>query len=218
MGIPLNWAHGEQLMTVRSLYLPLGLAALPAMLAGCAGEAPTTPAADRVAAPAFARMPGDPGAASGRQFFMVKLDPLAESGSRGMVHIDVVGGYLRVRIHSNGVEPGEHIPQHIHANSGCAVPGDPVINLDAGLTLTNAESPPVGGAFPVASGDGVINYEASRSLADLRAAWNSAKGTSLQTDAELLAQLDLANRNVHEHVAFGPPFPAVNCGPIDQVN
>lgn len=66
--------------------------------------------------------------------------------------------------------------------------------------------------------DGIINYEATRSLADLRAAWNTAFGTSLQTDEELLAVLDLDDRNIHEHLPFGPPFPAVNCGPMDRVN
>lgn len=206
-------------MTSRPLLYPLSLALLlPAVAISCAGDTPTTPETAQVAAPEFARMPGAPGAASGRQFYMVQLEPLAESGARGMAHIDVVGGYLRVRVHSNGVEPGEHIPQHIHANTGCADPGLPVINLDAGLTLTNFESPPVGDAFPVASESGVISYEATRSLADLRAAWNLAHGTSLQTDAELLALLDLENRNIHEHVAFGPPFPAVNCGPMERVN
>ena len=207
-------------MTSRSLLYPMSFALLlPAAAISCAGDSPTTPeSAQLVAAPEFARMPGAPGAASGREFYMVKLEPAPGHDARGMGHIDVVGGYLRVRIHSNGVEPGEHIPQHIHANTGCAVPGDPVINLDAGLTLTNIESPPTGAAFPVANEDGVLKYEATRSLADLRAAWNAGKGTSLQTDAELLALLDLDNRNIHEHVAFGPPFPAVNCGPMERVN
>ena len=31
---------------------------------------------------------------------------------------------------------------------------------------------------------------------------------------ELLAWLDLERRNAHMHVAFGPPFPAVNCGQL----
>lgn len=205
-------------MTIRHGFFTLGLALLPAMLAGCAGEAPTTPETARLAAPEFARMPGAPGAASGRQFYMVKLDPATGSSARGMVHIDVVGGFLRVRIHANGLEPGQNIPQHIHAGSACSPASPPVINLDAGLTLTGVESPGVGPAFPQASADGIINYEASRSLADLRAAWNTANGTSLQTDAELLALLDLDERNIHEHLPLAPTFPPVNCGPIDQVN
>jgi hypothetical protein len=36
--------------------------------------------------------------------------------------------------------------------------------------------------------------------------------------ADLLAFLDLEDRNAHMHVAFGPPFPAVNCGEIERIN
>ena len=205
-------------MTSRSLYYALGLAVLPAVAISCAGDVPTTPESLASSGPELARMPGPPGSASERQFFQVQLKPLGEERARGMAHIDVVGGVLRVRIHSNGVEPGEHIPQHIHAGSACEPASAPILNLDANLTLPGVESPPVGAAFPVANDAGVLKYEATRSLADLRAAWNSANGTSLQSDAELLAELDLANRNIHQHVAFGPPFPAVNCGPMDQVN
>jgi hypothetical protein len=35
---------------------------------------------------------------------------------------------------------------------------------------------------------------------------------------ELLVWLDLERRNAHMHVAFGPPFPAVNCGEIERIN
>lgn len=206
-------------MTSRSLLYPLSVALLlPAVAISCAGDTPTTPETAQVAAPEFSRMPGAPGAASDRQFYMVQLAPVPGHDARGMVHIDVVGGFLRVRIHANGLQPGEHIPQHIHAGDACSPASPPIINLDAGLTLTGVEAPGTGDAFPVASESGVINYEATRSLADLRAAWNLAHGTSLQTDEELLALLDLENRNIHEHVAFGPPFPAVNCGPMDRVN
>ena len=207
-------------MTSRSLLYPMSFALLlPAAAISCAGDSPTTPeSAQLVAAPEFARMPGAPGAASGREFYMVKLEPAPGHDARGMGHIDVVGGYLRVRIHANGLEAGQHIPQHIHAGSACSPASPPVINLDAGLTLTGVEAPGTGLAFPQASEDGIINYEATRSLADLRAAWNTAFGTSLQTDAELLALLDLDDRNIHEHLPLAPTFPPVNCGPMQRVN
>jgi hypothetical protein len=48
----------------------------------------------------------------------------------------------------------------------------------------------------------VLNYYASRSLSDL-----------LQD-----ANLDLEHRNVHMHVPFGPPFPAVTCGAVERLN
>ena len=204
-------------MTSRSLYYALGLAVLPAVAISCAGDVPTTPESLASSGPELARMPCPPGSASERQFFKVQLAPLGESRARGTALIDVVGGVLRVRIHSNGVEPGEHIPQHIHVNDGCENGGAILINLDAGLALPS-EAPGVGAAYPVANGAGVLKYEATRSLADLRAGWNSANGTTFETDDALLAALDLENRNVHQHVAFGPPFPAVNCGPVDLVN
>jgi hypothetical protein len=50
------------------------------------------------------------------------------------------------------------------------------------------------------------------------AAANTHFGTSLETVDELIAWLDLENRNAHMHVAFGPPFPAVNCGAIERIN
>lgn len=206
-------------MTSRFLYLPLGLALLlPALLVSCAGDSPTTPEPIVLAAPEFSRMPGDPGSASSRLFYKAKLAPAPGSVARGMAHIDVVGGFLRVRINASGLEPGKNIPQHIHASSACSPPSPPVINLDAGLTLTGAEAPGVGPNFPQASAAGIIDYEASRSLADLREAWNSANGTSFQTDAELLEVLDLGDRNIHEHLVLPPTFPPVNCGPMDRVN
>jgi hypothetical protein len=192
------------------------LATLPA-IAGCGADLPTGIDPNGLAAPmnaaASAGMPGEPGAARDRLFYRVQLDPLGESRARGMVFVEVVGGYLRVRTHGVGVAAGEHIPQHIHRNAGCDNGGGVLINLDAGLTVAG-EGPGVGAAYPVANEGGVLNYEATRSLADLRAAVNTWYAQTLTTDAELLAFLDLENRNVHMHVAFGPPFPAVNCGEL----
>ncbi len=198
-------------------FLLSGLAAgTIAVVAACAGD--TTPTAPTAAAElAEGRMPGDPGDASERLFYQVKLEPEGESRARGMLMIDVAGGELRVRVHANGVEPGAHIPQHIHLNSGCNPGGGILINLDANLTIPG-EGPGVGAAYPVASDAGVVSYEATRSLADLRGAYATFAGLNFATDAELLAHLDLENRNGHMHVAFGPPFPAVNCGEVERIN
>ena len=183
-------------------------------LAACSQDALTSPDAPPVAAAASAGMPGDPGAARDRLFYRVQLDPLGESRARGMVFVEVVGGYLRVRVHGVGVQPNERIPQHIHRNVGCADGGGVLINLDENLTVAG-EGPGVGDAYPIANAGGIVNYEATRSLAELRAAVNTWYAQALTTDAELLEFLDLENRNIHMHVAFGPPFPAVNCGEID---
>lgn len=167
---------------------------------------------------AEASVPGAPGSASDRLFYRAQLGPAGDFGARGMLFIEVAGGELRVRVHANGLEPGEPIPQHIHVNAGCNPGGAALVNLDAGLTVPPNEAHPVETDFPVASEDGVVKYEATRSLASLRAAFNTYAGTSFATDADLLEFLDLENRNAHMHVAFGPPFPAVNCGAIDRVN
>jgi len=64
----------------------------------------------------------------------------------------------------------------------------------------------------------VVNYRASRPLSELLIAVNTFSGAGLGTVEDLLAWLDLENRNGHMHVAFGPPFPAVNCGEIERIN
>jgi hypothetical protein len=190
------------------------LSTLP-VIAGCGADLPTEAAQNTrsTSLAVSAGMPGDPGAASDRLFYRVQLDPMGDHQARGMVFVEVVGGYLRVRTHGVGVAAGERIPQHIHRNVGCADGGGILINLDENLTVAG-EGPGVGAAYPRANEGGVLNYEATRSLEDLRAAVNYWYVQNLATDAELLDFLDLENRNVHMHVAFGPPYPAVNCGEL----
>ena len=194
------------------------LAALP-VVAGCGADFPTDAGRDARVSPldaaVSAGMPGDPGAASDRLFYQLQLDPLGASRARGTAFIDIVGGYIRVRTHGVGVEPGARIPQHIHRNPGCADGGAVLINLDANLTVAG-EGPGVGEAYPRANDAGVLHYEATRSLADLRAAVNLRYAQALTTDPELLEFLNLEDRNIHMHVAFGPPFPAVNCGEVGE--
>ncbi|HEU4830460.1 MAG TPA: hypothetical protein VFT04_14805 [Gemmatimonadales bacterium] len=200
-------------MTTRSLILAAGMTFLPA----CAADTPTNPEAALAEGAALTRVPGDPGAAADRSLFKVHLSPLGGSRATGEALIEVVDGFLRVRIHAAGVEPGEHIPQHIHLNPGCNPGGGILVNLDAGLTVPG-EGANVGPSFPSANLAGVMNYEATRSLDALRSALNTFGGLALDDAAELLDYLDLENRNVHMHVAFGPPFPAVNCGGVERVN
>ena len=162
-------------------------------------------------------MPGEPGDARDRLFYKVNLQPVGGYGAVGVALVDVVGGMLRVRIHATHIATGANIPQHIHQNPGCNPGGPVMINLDQGLTV-QGESPNFGAAFPTANQAGVMNYEATRSLADLRAALNTYAGTTLADDAALLAWLDLENRNIHMHFPVGPPFPAVTCGGMDLMN
>jgi hypothetical protein len=122
-----------------------------------------------------------------------------------------------VSAHAAGLEPLQHIPQHIHLNPTCDPGGGILINLDANLTVPG-EAPGVGTAYPTANAGGVVKYHASRSLGDLLQAVNTFLGAGLTSVEAMLTWLDLENRNAHMHVAFGPPFPAVNCGEIEPLN
>ena len=192
--------------------------ALAAAVIACGPDAPTAPdAALATATEVATAKPGEPGAASDRMFFKAKLEPLGGTRARGMVMLEIVGGHLTARLHATGLVPGQHIPQHIHVNPGCAVGGAVLVNLDAGLNVAG-EAPPTGAAYPVANPGGVVKYEASRPLTELLAAANTYAGANLANVDELIAWLDLENRNAHMHVPFGPPFPAVTCGPVDRTN
>jgi hypothetical protein len=167
--------------------------------------------------PASAVKPGEPGAASDRTLFQVRLAALGDSRARGIVLIEIVGGHLTASVHAAGLEPLQHIPQHIHLNPTCDPGGGILLNLDANLTVPG-EGAGVGTAYPLSNAGGVVNYYASRSLSDLLAAVNTHLGAGLASVEALVAWLDLDNRNVHMHVPFGPPFPAVNCGEIERLN
>jgi hypothetical protein len=135
--------------------------------------------------------------------------------------IEIVGGYLTITVHAAGLEPGARIPQHIHEFATCEAGGRILINLDDELTV-RGEAPGTGEAYPRSNRAGVMNYYASRSLTDLLAAVNTYLAAELPAPLtsveDLLAWLDLEDRNAHMHVASGPPFPAVNCGEIERLN
>lgn len=177
--------------------------------------APVTAAASSQDA-ALAQAPYAPGAASSRQLYQVRLAPLNGSSDHGIVKIEIAGGYLVVTVHAEGLDPAQHIPQHIHVNPTCADGGAVLISLNAHLTVAG-EAPPVGDDFPVANGAGVVNYQASRPLADLLTAANTYLGTNLASVDELLAWLDLGNRNVHMHASTAP-FTPMTCGEVERVN
>lgn len=192
------------------------MAGAGALLVGC-----TDPVAEPVVPadqyPVLAKKPGEPGAASDRMLYQVRLDALPGTRSQGMVHIEVVGGYLAVTVHANGLDPSRRIPQHIHLNPTCDPGGGILINLDDRLTVAG-EAPGVGDAFPMSSHAGVVKYHANRPLTELLAAVNTHAGAQLASVDELLDWFDLENRNAHMHVSHGPPFPAVNCGEVRRLN
>ena len=157
-------------------------------------------------------------AQSDRMLYQVRLAAQGDSHATGVVLIEVVGGELIVRVHAAGVEPSARIPQHIHLNPTCNPGGGILLNLDQNLTVAG-EAPSTGANYPLANRGGVVNYEARRSLADLITAVQTRfPAAGVQTEDDLLAFLNLEERNAHMHVAFGPPFPAVNCGEVNRIN
>lgn len=197
-------------------------------LAACLATGCTGPVADPVipndARPSFAARPGGPDAAADRQLYQVRLGNVNGSQSHGVMLIEVVGGHLAVTVHAAGLAPREHIPQHIHRNPTCAVGGAVLINLDAGLTVPG-EGASTGPAYPVANNGGVVDYYASRSLADMIAPVNARFGSGgeavlddeIETVEELLAFLNLEARNAHMH-GFVAPFTPMNCGEVERIN
>jgi|SRR5687768_11840422 len=185
-------------------------------LTACA-EHDSDPVGTPDARPVFSAEPGEPGDASDRQLYQVRLG--AESGSRshGVMLIEIVGGHLSVTVHAAGLMPDANIPQHIHLNPTCNPGGGILLNLDANLTVPG-EGPGVGAAYPLSNQAGVINYYASRSLTDLMRAVETYRGVTLSSVDDLLTWLNLEERNGHMHVAVGPPFPAVNCGEVNRLN
>jgi hypothetical protein len=161
--------------------------------------------------------PGDPGAASERMFFQARLEPERGSRVRGIVQFEVVGGHFTAKLRATGLEPLQSVPQHIHVNPTCDPAGGILINLDSGLTVAG-EGPGFGPAFPQANRGGVVQYRASRSLADLMDAANEFLDAGVETVDEFLAWLNLASRNVNVHEPPPPPIPSVGCGEIRRVN
>jgi hypothetical protein len=159
----------------------------------------------------------NPGSASERMLYQVRLGAVGDSHAAGVMQLEIVGGALQATVHAAGLEPNQRIPQHIHLNPTCNPGGGILINLDQTLTV-GGEAPGTGAAFPMANQGGVVNYSASRPLTALLAAVNTHFGAGLQNTDELIAWLDLEDRNGHMHVALGPPFPAVNCGEVERIN
>lgn len=147
-------------------------------------------------------------------YYRVRLEPIGGTASHGTVFIKIAGGYLTVTLFARGLDPLQHIPQHIHTNPTCADGGTVLINLDSHLTVSG-EAPSVSDAFPVANRYGVVTYRARRSLRDLMKAVNTYGGTSFKRVGELVTWLDLENRNVHMHSSASPYTP-VTCGEVER--
>lgn len=147
--------------------------------------------------------------------FQAHLAPPSGGVGHGVLLIEISEGLLSVKVRATGLEPLAVIPQHIHVNPTCAVGGGILLNLDAGLTVP-IEGPSTGPAYPTANRGGVLQYDASRSLADLIDAVNEHQSAGVSTVEELLDWLNLEERNIHTHQPVAP-FTPVACGPIDRI-
>jgi Cu/Zn superoxide dismutase len=136
--------------------------------------------------------------------YEAQLQEVNGSGVTGTATITMSGDDIRVRIRAQGLQPDARVPQHVHMNASCDSPGGILLNLDDDLSHPN-EAAPRGDHYPTADGNGTLDYEASRSLDDLRDAARQHQG--MEAD-----RLDLGNRVVNLH---GADMQAIACGPLD---
>lgn len=181
-------------------------AALLALVACQQGDSPL-PSSPQTLAPA--------GQGSAGMLFQARLAPPSGGQGHGMLLLQISGGQLSAKVRATGLEPLAVIPQHLHLNPSCAVGGGILLNLDAGLTVPG-EGPSTGPAYPTANSGGAVQYDATRSLADLIDAVNLHQSAGVSTVEELLAWLNLEERNMHTHQPVAP-FTPVACGPIDRI-
>lgn len=203
-------------MSRGSTLTTLTLGCIAVLAFACSDSQPRTPIAPGTPADSAAKKPGEPGAASDRMLFQVRLAAVGDSHSAGVISLEIAGGSLTATVHAAGLQPDVHVPQHIHVNPTCSPGGGILISLDEKLSVAG-ENPGTGPLFPLSNSAGVVNYRASRSLSDLLTAVNTYSGAGLQTTEQLIAWLRLEERNGHMH-AFEPPFPPMNCGEVRRIN
>lgn len=198
--------------------------ATTALIAGCETEA------DRPADTGMDTVPEQPMTAEQPQeVYEARLEAQDGSGVTGTATFTVQDNELQVTVAATGLQPNTRIPQHIHMNSSCDDAGGIMLNLDDGLTAPG-EGEPRGDAYPETDDQGTLQYEASRSLDELRQHLSEHGGaqsdtmagaeadtmTGMQTDtmggagAEML---DLGNRVVSLH---GENMQPISCGPLDR--
>lgn len=140
----------------------------------------------------------------------------------GRATVTVRDDELQVVVAATGLEPDTRVPQHIHVNATCDDAGGILLNLDDGLTGPN-EGEPRGDAYPETDSDGRLEYEASRSLEDLRTAVQqdaqqatadtAQAGQQPEGTTSRAAQMDLGNRVVNIH---GPDMQPIACGALER--
>lgn len=182
---------------------PTKLAALGAILA-TAGVLAACPAPDD---PDREPLIDDPPAPveTRERVYEAELQEIEGSGVTGTVTMTIGDELVMVRVIARGLEPGQRVPQHVHANSTCDPAGGILLNLDNELAHPN-EAPARGEHYPTADGDGSLDFTVSRPLTALNDAARQHEGTTAE-------ELDLGNRVVNVHA---PDMRPIACGPFQE--
>lgn len=194
-------------MTRRCRLFPgLALVAAAVTLAGCDVE---TEGGDELEPDTLTQeqpgLVGDTADSQLRELYEARLSAVGESAVTGTATVTLGADEILVTVAATGLDPETRYPVHIHMNASCDDAGGILLNLDDALNTPN-EGEPRGDAYPETDDQGRLEYEASRSLEELRTAMRDAG--SAHADS-----LDLANRVVNVH---GPDMAPVACGPLDR--
>jgi hypothetical protein len=140
------------------------------------------------------------------QLFQADLQPVGASGVSGTASLELWEQELRAAVSARGLEAGTSVPQHVLSSDDCNAFGRSVLNLDARITAPG-EGDLWGETYPYASGDGSLDYEASRPIKALVSALHEYRGMTLN-------QLNLGSRTVVLQDESRRP---VACGELESV-
>lgn len=153
------------------------------------------------------------------EMYTAQLEALAESGVEGTATFTIENDEVVVTVAATGLEPNTRVPQHIHLNATCEDAGGIALNLDDALSLPN-DGEPRGDAYPQSDDQGNLQYEARRSVGELRTALAGTGAEAAPSDTEAAwdtgaSGLDLTGYVVNLH---GADMSAIACGPIETMD
>lgn len=144
-------------------------------------------------------------AAQPQEIYEVRLQERDGSGVTGTATFTIQDDELQVTVAATGLPPNTRVPQHIHTNATCDDAGGILLNLDSDLSAAD-EGEARGDTYPESDDEGRLQYEASRSLDDLR----QELGDQGAEDAN---GLDLGNRVLNLH---GEDMQPIACGELER--
>lgn len=168
-----------------------------------------------------------------QEMYEARLEAVDGSGVTGTATVTVENEELTVTVAATGFDPNVRVPQHIHINSSCDNAGGILLNLDDALSAPN-DGEPRGDAYPETDDQGNLQFEATRSIGELRTAMVGEGAGASRTDtagadtagadtagtdtpggADDAARFDFGNRVVNLH---GPDMQPIACGPLDAMD